>query len=209
MARTRRFRLLLLPLIVLLLAVACEPVVSRPARGPRPGPDSGSAGRPASIGQVRADAPVVSVNGRPVTGTVPLSIGDDVQTDASGRATILLDAGGYLVIGPNTDPLFQLVGEAGCVATNVLLQVIIQRGTFDFFNVTRVCFCDVADAVCGVPSSDFRVVITSSGASIAVSRGALQATVGRPPQQRQYRVEQGQGMMVVKGRTGGPRPIVR
>jgi hypothetical protein len=158
---------------------------------------------------LQVDAAVVRVNDRPVTGSVRLFIEDDVRTESTGRATIFFDAGGSLVLGPNTDPLLQLVTEAGCVGTAVL-QVIIRAGTFDFFNVTRVCFCDPQDMVCGVPASDFRVVITSSGASITVTRGALRVTVGRPPRQwRQYRLAQGQGMVVRKGRTSGPQPIIK
>ncbi len=181
--------------LVLLVMVACAPVPPS-ERGPTP------------VGRVRVDGGVVLVNNRPVAGTVPLFIGDDVRTDNTGHATIFFDAGGSLVLGPNTDPLLQVVSEAGCVGTAVL-QVLIRRGTFDFFNVTRVCFCDPQDSVCGAPASDFRVVITSIGARITVSRGELRVTVGRPPQQRQYRIRQGQGMVVEKGRTPGPQPIIR
>lgn len=203
----RQRRSLLLPVFVLLLTAACESVGPGPRPGPGPGPGPGPARTP--VGRVHVDAPSVLVNNRAVAGTVTVFLGDDVRTDGRGRATISFDAGGSLVIGPDTDPLFQLVSEAGCVGTNMLLQVIIGRGTFDFFNVTRVCFCNPGDVVCGAPASDFRVVVTNTGTSITVSRGALRVTVGRPPQPRQYRVPQGQGIVVQKGRTSGPQTIVQ
>ena len=205
MELTRGSRPWLSPLLVLLVLASCEPVVSGP--GPAPGPGTGPGRAP--VGRVRVDATVVLVNNQPVTGTVPLFIGDDVRTGNTGRATIFFDAGGTLVLGPNSDPLLQLVSEAGCLGA-AAIQVLIRSGTFDFFNVTRVCFCDPQDVVCGVPASDFRVVITNTGARITVSRGALRVTVGRPPQQRQYHVVQGQGMNVQRGGgTSGPQQIIQ
>lgn len=160
------------------------------------------------VGRVRVDGPIVLVNQQPVSGTIALYLGDDVRTDHTGRATIFFDAGGSLALGPDTDPLLEVVNEAGCVGT-ALLQVVIRTGTFDFFNVTRVCFCDPQDVFCGVPKSDFRVVITGNGANITVSRGKLQVTVGRKAQRHEYRIMQGQFMVVQKGRTSGPQEIVR
>jgi hypothetical protein len=201
MSWTRRSLSQLLLVVIALTVTACMQMPTVP--GPRPGP----APRPAAVGEVRVDAPGVLFNNRAVTGVVPLFIGDHVRTDATGRATIRFNVGGELVLGPNTDPLLQLVSEAGCLGEQLV--VYIRTGTFDFFNVSAVCFCDTANAVCGAPESDFRVVITNAGASITVSRGALRVTVGHPPQQRQYLVTQGQGMHVQQGKTSGPQRIVR
>ena len=209
MERMRRSRQWLSLVVVLFSVVSCEPLASGPRGVPKPGSGSGPSPGRAAIGRVRVDVNGVFVNNGPVSGTVSLFIGDDVRTDNTGQATIFFDAGGSLVLVPNTDPQLQLVSEVGCVGTAVL-QVLIRRGTFDFFNVNRVCFCDPQDLVCGVPASDFRVVITTSGgASITVSRGELRVTVGRPPQQRKYRVVHDQGMVVQKGRTSGPQPIIK
>jgi hypothetical protein len=207
MKRIPRSSALLFPVLLLVVLAACQPggFVYRPGPGPGPGP--GPSPSRVSVGRVRVDAAVVFVNDRPVAGTVPLFIGDDVRTGDTGRATIFFDAGGSLVIGPRTDPLLQVVSEVGCLGTTVV-QVLITSGTFDFFNVTKVCFCDPNDLVCGAPSSDFRVVITKNGASITVSRGALRITVGPLHRQRKYRLLQGQTMRVEGGgKTRGPQPI--
>src|SRR5262245_27596065 len=132
----RRSRFLFV--LVVLLSTGCE--TGGPPPGPPPGPGPGPGAGRTSVGRVRVDAAGVLVNNRQVAGTTPVFIGDDVRTDRTGRATIFFDAGGTLVLGPDTDPLFQLVSEAGCVGAAVL-QVVIGRGTFDFVNVTRVCFC--------------------------------------------------------------------
>ncbi len=179
--------------LVLLVVVACKPVA----------PGTGTGSSRVHVAQVRVDAAGVRLNGQPISNIVPLFVGDDVQTD-NGRATIFFDVGGLLVLGPGTDPELQLVSEAGCLGM-AILQVLIRSGTFNFLNVTQVCFCDLQNVVCGVPESDFRVVITSSGASIKVSRGALRVTVGRPPQQ--HRLVQGQEMVVQRGRVVPPSII--
>lgn len=199
MKRPRRPTWGLSPALLLVLVAACGPVAG-------PGPGSGAA----PVARVQVEAPVVLINNRPVTGSQPVFIGDDVRTQSTGRARIFFDAGGSLVLGPNTDPLFQLVSDAGCVGTAVL-QLLIRTGTFDFFNVTRVCFCVPQDAVCGVPSSNFRVVVTRGRTDITVTSGALRVTVAQPPPRppARYRVTQGYAMVVERGKTQGPQPILR
>lgn len=180
-------------------AMSCGPLPTGP------GPESGPA--PSRVARVEIISPGVLVNDNYVSSPVSLYEGDSVRTDGSGRARILFNVGGSLTLGPNTDPLLKVVTEIGCLGERLV--VYIRTGTFDFNDVSQVCFCDTQDDFCGSPESDFRVVINNSGASLTVTRGAVVVTIGRPIPRERFRVAEGNAIQIQGGKTRGPQTILR
>jgi len=193
---------------VVLLALAVGSCVP-PTPGSGPGPSSTPPPPPVrpSVGNMQVDAPGVYVNGNPVLGSVQLFDGDDVRTDGSGWATIFFSVGGSVRLRPNSDPVLRFIDEAGCLGRQLV--TYLQYGVFDFRDVVNVCFCDRANQVCGAPQSDFRVAINQAGASVTVSQGSVVVSVGYPRPYRRFPVAQGAGIVVRRGQTEGPRPILR
>jgi ferric-dicitrate binding protein FerR (iron transport regulator) len=79
------------------------------------------------LGTVTATAAQVSVNNRPVAGTVPLNNGDKVATDATGRAHIDLPGRGTVDLEANTDPWF--IREGACVVVRILFGGALVSGS--------------------------------------------------------------------------------
>lgn len=188
-----------------LVLVSCDGVELNV--GPGPGTPLPVTPGPERVGELRVDQPGVLLNQQPVSGRVTLHDRDKVRT-TTGRATILFDVGGRLMLAPDTDPLLRLIRQAGCLSAELV--TYLREGEFNFQNVSpRLCLCDEANGYCAVPSSDLRVRIDQNGSSILVDSGRVRVAVGPPGQQRIYTVRQGEAIQVRRGRTGGPQPILR
>lgn len=82
---------------------------------------------PTRLGTVTAMAATVSVNNRPVQGTVPLNDGDKVATDATGRVHVELPGRGTVDLEVNTDPWF--VREGACVVVRIIFGGALVSGS--------------------------------------------------------------------------------
>ena len=71
-----------------------------------------------ALGTVTVERPEVTVNRRPVQGTVALNDGDKVATNARGRAHIDLPGRGAVDLLENTDPYF--IREGACILVRLL-----------------------------------------------------------------------------------------
>lgn len=112
-------RLLWLALALAVALGGCESASPTPAPPPPPGP--------ARLGTVTVMSATVSVNGRPVQGTVSLNDGDKVATDATGRAHIELAGHETVDLEPNTDPWF--IREGACVLVRILFGGALVSGS--------------------------------------------------------------------------------
>lgn len=116
-----------LALLLAAVLAGCEVVPSRPVTTVSPTPTTPAPPAPARLGTAAATAANVSVNNRPVQGTVPLNDGDKVATDATGRAHIELPGHGTVDLEANTDPWF--IREGACVVVRILFGGALVSGS--------------------------------------------------------------------------------
>jgi ferric-dicitrate binding protein FerR (iron transport regulator) len=154
--RSRHVRSIWLSLSLATVVAGCEVVTSQPGTVSPP-PTRGPSG-PARLGTVTATAAQVSVNTRPVSGTVALNDGDKVATDATGRAHIDLPGRGTVDLEANTDPYF--IREGACVLVRILFGGALVSGS----------------SLCVEDDQGTRVALNSA-IHVSVARGRTSITV--------------------------------
>ncbi len=192
----RVFRVLVLSLFTLTLSACGDfvpPDISRPPAAQR-------------LAVVVVQHGDVFVNGTAISGSRPLVENDKVKTGGNGWARIHFDVGGTLSMEPNSDPTLLLISQAGCVAGQLVVR--LWNGTFTAQGVTNVCFDNPTHQATVNPSSDFRIQITDQSFSLNVTRGQVLVSTG-PARLSRYVVRTDYGIVVRRGKTTGPLPIIR
>lgn len=114
--------------IVAVLAVGgCAQVPTYPGAGPGAGPEV--------VATLEVDGPNAFRNGAPAANGDRVANGDMISTGLGTSVRVVLRDGGYVQLDQNTDPVFQLFVEAGCMLVKVL------HGQ-TFVDAKRVCISD-------------------------------------------------------------------
>jgi hypothetical protein len=174
--------------LVLTLALLLAGCQIEPGRPGRPSPTPTPTG-PVRLGTVTETAGSVTVNNRPIQGSVALNDGDKVTTGPTGRAHVELTGRGTVELEPGTDPWF--IREGACVVVRILFGGALVSGT-------GLCVEDEPGTRVALNSA-IHVEVTKGRTRITVVEGTVQLQrVARVPTQEA--LTQLQRVTVVSGR---------